>query len=348
MSVPKGVLFGMGNPLLDISAHVPQSVLDRYELKAGNACLAEPKHLPLYEELIRDYTVEYIAGGATQNSIRAAQYMLQSPGATTYIGCIGNDSYGQALTKAATADGVDVHYAVDYETQTGTCAVCVVASERSLCANLGAANKYKLEHLLQPEQQKLIEQAKFFYIAGFFLTVCPEAALHVAKHATDNKKTFALNIAAPFIAEYFGQHIDALMPHVDYLFGNEHEFAAIGKVKGWGEELEEVAKQLAALPKEGSNPRVVICTQGSKAVILVTNGVVYHYAVPKMAKEDIVDTNGAGDSFVGGFLAYLIKGSPVADCVAAGNYCAQEVLKRSGAQYPSQPPTFKPATSESS
>lgn len=60
--------------------------------------------------------------------------------------------------------------------------------DRSLCANLGAANKYKIEHLLQPEQQKLIEQAQFYYIAGFFLTVCPEAALHVAKHATQNNK----------------------------------------------------------------------------------------------------------------------------------------------------------------
>jgi len=28
-----GTLLGMGNPLLDISAEVPQEVLDKYELK---------------------------------------------------------------------------------------------------------------------------------------------------------------------------------------------------------------------------------------------------------------------------------------------------------------------------
>jgi adenosine kinase len=40
--------------------------------------------------------------------------------------------------------------------------------------------------------------------------------------------------------------------------------------------------------------------------------------VPKIPKEQIVDTNGAGDSFVGGFLAAYTKGHSVVDCVKAG------------------------------
>ena len=84
----------MGNPLLDISANVPMSVLEKYEVTLNNAILAEEKHLPLYEELVKDHEVEYIAGGATQNSIRVAQWMLGSEyaGATAYIGCIGTPS----------------------------------------------------------------------------------------------------------------------------------------------------------------------------------------------------------------------------------------------------------------
>ena len=38
---------------------------------------------------MKNYQVEYIAGGAAQNAIRAAQWMLQIPKATGYIGCIG-------------------------------------------------------------------------------------------------------------------------------------------------------------------------------------------------------------------------------------------------------------------
>jgi adenosine kinase len=46
--------------------------LDKYELKMGNAILAEEKHKPLYGEMEKNFKVEYIAGGSTLNSIRVA------------------------------------------------------------------------------------------------------------------------------------------------------------------------------------------------------------------------------------------------------------------------------------
>jgi adenosine kinase len=63
----------MGNPLLDISAVVEPSFLEKYNLKANDAILATDEHLPLYQEMVEKYQVEYIAGGATQNSMRVAQ-----------------------------------------------------------------------------------------------------------------------------------------------------------------------------------------------------------------------------------------------------------------------------------
>ena len=71
---------GMGNPLLDISSDVPQEVLDKYEVQLNNAILAEEKHLPIYKDLVDNYSPQYIAGGATQNSIRVAQWMLKGQG----------------------------------------------------------------------------------------------------------------------------------------------------------------------------------------------------------------------------------------------------------------------------
>jgi adenosine kinase len=93
----QGSILGMCNPLLDISAEVPMEVLSKYGVSLNNAILAEDKHLPLYEELVRDYPVQFIAGGAGQNSIRVAQWMLQAPGATSYVGAIGNDQFGETL-----------------------------------------------------------------------------------------------------------------------------------------------------------------------------------------------------------------------------------------------------------
>jgi len=76
--------------------------------------------------------------------------MLQVPVATAYIGCVGRDEHADRLKLAAQNDGVDVHYMQTDDVKTGTCAVCVVDTERSLVAHLAAAEHYKLAHLLQP------------------------------------------------------------------------------------------------------------------------------------------------------------------------------------------------------
>jgi sugar/nucleoside kinase (ribokinase family) len=48
--------------------------------------------------------------GATQNSIRVAQWMLQTPKSTVYVGCTGKDAFSARLRDCAEADGVAVHY----------------------------------------------------------------------------------------------------------------------------------------------------------------------------------------------------------------------------------------------
>lgn len=107
----KNALLGMGNPLLDISADVPSSLLEKYGLDANSAILADEggKHAPLYPELVSQYKAEFVAGGATQNAIRGAQWMLPA-GSTVYVGSVGKDKYAEELRRAAEADGVTVKY----------------------------------------------------------------------------------------------------------------------------------------------------------------------------------------------------------------------------------------------
>ncbi|CAL8380984.1 unnamed protein product, partial [Gadus morhua 'NCC'] len=69
----ENALFGMGNPLLDISAVVDKDFLDKYGLKPNDQILAEDNHKALFEEIVKKSHVEYHAGGATQNSVKIAQ-----------------------------------------------------------------------------------------------------------------------------------------------------------------------------------------------------------------------------------------------------------------------------------
>ncbi|KAJ8770499.1 hypothetical protein K2173_017990 [Erythroxylum novogranatense] len=177
----EGILLGMKNPLLDISAVVDDEFLQKYGIKLNDAILAEDKHLPMYDELANKQKVKYIAGGATQNSIR---WMLQIPDATSYIGCIGKDKFGDEMKKNIKKAG---RYYEDETAPTGTCVVCVVGGEKSLVANLSAANCYKTEHLKRPKNWALDQARTFAKVHGWrthkriiIITLC-EILLKFAK-----------------------------------------------------------------------------------------------------------------------------------------------------------------------
>ena len=73
------------------------------------------------QDLIKNFEVEYIAGGATMNSIRVAQWMSQKAGATAYFGCIGKDDSGEQLKAACSAAGVNGQFLEDAVRSTPPC-----------------------------------------------------------------------------------------------------------------------------------------------------------------------------------------------------------------------------------
>ncbi|XWS66871.1 hypothetical protein CRYUN_Cryun05aG0238200 [Craigia yunnanensis] len=367
----EGILLGMGNPLLDISSVVDEDFLKKYDIKLNNAILAKEKkpthyapflmaHYDRYEEMASKPNVEYIAGGATQNSIKVAQWMLQIPGATSYIGCIGKDKFGEEMKKNSKAAGVNVQYLEDESAPTGTCAVCVVGGERSLIANLSAANCYKSEHLKRPENWALgtlfllfywialfvilLRRPSTFILLDFFLTVSPDSIQFVAEHAAANSKVFSMNLSAPFICEFFKDAQEKVLPYMDFVFGNEAEARTFSKVHGWELFLLsrlmmlQRALKISQWPKaSGTLKRITVITQGADPVVVAEDGKVKQFPVILLPKEKLVDTNGAGDAFVGGFLSQLVQGKPIDACVKAGCYASNVIIQRSGCTYPEKP-----------
>lgn len=336
MESSKVVLIGFGNPLLDVSASVPLSMLDKYEVKSGDVILADEKHMGLYDELITSYSPDYIAGGATQNSMRVAAWMLG--GKCAFVGCVGADDPAKTLKDKANEGGVVVEYQVD-ESPTGLCG-CLIdeTNERTLITRLDAANNYKVEHLQSEPVQKLLAQAQVVYSAGFFLTSGgPPCTTALGKHCVDFNKHYCLNLSAPFIPQFFGDALDATMPYVDILFGNETEAAALGEARGWGSDLTVIAKEVAKMPKaSGTYARVVVFTQGASSTLVATSDKATSYPVPPISKDAIVDTNGAGDAFVGGFLSRFVLGQSLDKCVEAGHWAARTIIQRSGCTMPAE------------
>ncbi|CAG0895683.1 unnamed protein product [Cyprideis torosa] len=370
----KGLVLGVGNPLLDISCHMGPEFLKKYDLKANNAILAEEKHMPMYEEMKAMPEVEYSAGGATQNSMRVMQWIMTNKHKQvgTFMGCVGKDDNARILQEKAEQAGLRIEYQVYSKQPTGTCAVVVTGEDRSLCANLGAANHFTIDHIHEPCNKAIIEKANFAYISAFFLTASAESALEIAKQfAARDDKTFSMNLAAPFLAQVYTKQLMSVFPYIDILFGNDEEFVTFAKVNNLEIDMkdhEAVAKAVSKMEHVGKHKRIAVLTQGKNPVIVacgflqcrhgnllktespdleltvryneedwfdpVSSDDVKIFPVIPIPKEMIYDTNGCGDAFVGGFLAMYCLGKPIECAVKCGIYCASEVIQRSGCTYP--------------
>ena len=324
-------LFVLENPLLDIQAHAPQ-LLEKYNLKANDAILASPEHLGLYADLL-SADAKTIAGGAAQNTARGVQYLLPR-GTTLYVGAVGADDYANTLKNVCKDAGLDTEYMIVPDVATGRCGVIISGKDRSLCTDLGAANHYKIDHLKKPNIWAHAQAASYYYVGGYHLTVAPDAAEALGQEAAEKGKTYVLNLSAPFIPVAFAEPLKKIIAYTDILIGNETEAGMWAQSQGWSEDKQKdivgIAKAIAGLHKEGRPGRTVIITQGTDPTLVVQGGEVKEYPVHSIGQEKIVDTNGAGDAFAGGFMAGLVEGKDVKTCVDMGQWLARLSIQELG------------------
>lgn len=340
-SVPEGILLGVGNPLLDMTITGPdaKSLLKEYNLLPNNAILAKEEHMSLFEKCVKQYNPIYLAGGATQNTIRVAQWLLQRPNATTFFGAAGKDMYEEILMKKATEVGVNVKYDIHPEKSTGKCCAIITGEDRSLVTDLGAAKLFDINFLNDPEIWSLVEKAKYFYIGGFTLSVNKSAVLKILQHAADNDKVVIMNLHATFLCSHFADSELNILQYVDVLFGNGDEAKELGKEVGFTtSDVKKIGLETAHLPKVNSrHGRTVIFTQGRSPTIIARRDEIQEIPVVPVEKDLIKDTNGCGDAFVGGFLSQFVQGEHTETCIQCGSYAAREVIQNFGCNFPEKP-----------
>ncbi|CAK5119726.1 unnamed protein product [Meloidogyne enterolobii] len=341
-------ILGIGNPLLDKQLETVDTKLhEKYNLKTDSASLVFPWNeqqlLPLFADLdeLKD-SIKSIPGGSAQNTLRVFQWVLGAIGGPTkkavaYFGAVGDDNNAEHLKWLATKAGLVVRYQLIPKQKTGVCAVLVYGTDRCLVAHLGAAEKFTSKHLDIPENKLLIEKAENYYAEGYFLTVCPEAILQIAKHAAEKNKPFTMSLSAAYICKDFLPQLNSVLPYVDVLFGNEEEANAYAEANNFKEnDLKEIVKKIANYKKINTlRSRLVVITRGEKSIfVAIGSGEFQTFPVDTIERNLIKDTNGAGDAFSGGFLAALASGRPLEKCIKSGNFAARTIIQNVGCTFP--------------
>lgn len=335
------VLFGIGNPILDVVFKGSKKLLKRFNLEENSAVVAGPEQEGLFSYLAMPGRPEmfYTPGGTVLNVMRGAQKFLPQC-STVFVGCVGCDKASQFLRVACERDGVRVEFHVDRERCTGKSAVIITKANRTLCADLASAELYSIKHLCDPKIWYYVEQCRIFYTDAFFLKCGMESIETLLTHIRMMDKELTFNLSASFVMETSFNEVRTVLPHASVVFGNADEARAFAKAIGWSNTMEiaEIARSIGKIPGPGaasSGSRIVAITDGPNptSVYDPASDTILEASVIKVKEERVVDTTGAGDAFAAGFLAQYCKNRDIETCIWAGHYLAAIVIQNIGAVY---------------
>ncbi len=138
-----------------------------------------------------------------------------------------------------------------------------------------------------------IDGADVLHLDGNYL----KGAIYAAKYAREKGVRVSLDAGGLYV------NIEQLLPLVDILIPSA-EFA-MGLTKK--ENIPDAMAELSAR----YNPEILVVTDGSNGGYYLENGKAIHY---DSVKVKAVDTNGAGDTFHGAFVAAYCTGKSVKEC----------------------------------
>lgn len=255
-----------------------------------------------YGPLQHSKTMTLSIGGAESNVAIALTRLGER---ATWIGKVGTDPFGDLVAREITAEGVQTVVSRDAEAPTG-----VMFKERRTAAETrvwyyragSAGSRLTIDDI----DAEMIRSARILHVTGISPALSSEmaqltdTAVEIAREAgtvvsLDLNYRSRLWSRAEAAATY-----RALIPRADVVFGGDEEAAiALGR--------EDTPLGLAhGLIELGAKEAVV--KLGALGVVAVAGGESFRQAAVPI---EPVDTVGAGDAFVAGYLAEHLRGEPM-------------------------------------
>ncbi|MEO6956029.1 MAG: ribokinase [Antricoccus sp.] len=251
------------------------------------------------------------AGGKGSNQAIAA---ARAGAPTQFIGAVGTDSDGDFMLRTLSNAGVDVSLTRRVDAPTGTAYVMLERGGENAIVVVAGANGELLE--LTGAEQEAIAAADvlLMQLETPMPTVLQAAA---CAHAAGVK--VVLN-AAPF-----AQLPEQLLKDIDLLNVNEHEAALALDVAGTADSgtPEQVARALAQRVSE-----VLITLGADGSLYLASDGAAISTTAPRVK---VIDTTGAGDTFIGAYCAAIVAGLDQVECLQFATSAAGLAVQSIGA-----------------
>lgn len=235
--------------------------------------------------------------------VNMAVYTIRNGGQASYIGPVGNDEYGKIMYEAAAAKGIDVSHMHIKEGKTAVSQVELIDGERVFGDyDEGVLSDY------------VLSDEDIDFICKHDVVVCDLWGKIEGQYK--DLKARGVKTAFDCATRPEDKEAQTAMPYTDYLFFSSDE--------GDSEELREQMKKY----KE-KGPELVVAMLGTDGSLCYDGNKFYKYGIVEC--DNVVDTMGAGDSYIAGFLGGIIDGLSIEEAMHKGAATATETLKYFGA-----------------
>ena len=258
-------------------------------------------------------SVDISLGGAESNLAIGLQRLGVD---TAWISRVGADPLGTRVMREIRAEGVEVRCAVDEERPTG---LMLKSRPTGTSTRVDYYRAGSAASALSPADlpEDLIEQAEVLHLSGITSLLSPPAhaaVLAAVERAVSAGTAVSLDVnhrSRLGTGERLAALLGEFLEHVDVLFGGTEELALLAP----GADDSDPRALLQALARPGLQ---VVAKLGPDGAAALVDGELHEAAGHEV---DAVDTVGAGDAFVAGYLSALLDGEDVAARLARGNAC---------------------------
>jgi len=316
-SSPTFDLAGVGSPIVDLVATVPESFLANVAGEKGGMVLVDDTEMSRIVALLEVPPGLTTGGSAANAAFNAARLGLR----TTFVGKLGNDALARAYEDRFGAAGVDCSRFKYGTVGNARCLAMVTPdAQRTMRTCLGAAMTLAPEEITPAD----FAGVRHAHIEGYLVfnqALC-EAVLSAARSAgctisLDLSSFEVVNATRDWMFRQFGHGIDIV-------FANEDEIKAL--YPGETADYEALTRKLAAL---GVTAAVKLGRDGA----WVARGSEIH-RMPPVLLTDVLDTNGAGDAWAAGFLYGFLRDFPLNKCGAIAAIMGSETVRHLGPLIP--------------
>ena len=310
------VIFGIGNPLVDIIYHVNYKDIENLKLQKGSMQLVSEERQSEIIEYFKLNDPQYMPGGSAPNTILACNGL----GVASIIsGKIGDDKFGEIYLKKIGEYG-GISGLVKGEGVTGTSIILITPdAERTMNTHLGICREYSSKDV----NAEILAKSSFLYFTGYMWDTESQkkAILNAIDIAHEKNIKICFDVADPFVVERNREEfLKLIYDNVDIVFTNEPELSILFDSDDIDSSIDKLISMVdcgaVKLGKKGS----VVFNNSEKFIV-----------EPKIVQPK--DTTGAGDMYAAGFLSSISKKEGYKIAGKKGNSIAEEIIKIDGAQF---------------